>query len=115
MAVHLHEDYEAQGCYCYELNQNTQLKLADKFLDAAASFIPRDTRRTIDGRRANNGVIQRRRVPSLPGLPEAVALYMHSTTCTLTFETPSVFSLTDRVAAHSAFLDAVWTHHLSEA
>jgi len=103
----LHEDYDAQGIYCYELYRKPRLRLADAGLQACENFIPRDPRRRIDLRRAINGVIRRKRVPDLPGLPEAVALYLHNTQSTLTFETPSEFSLADRVAAHKAFLTSV--------
>ncbi len=64
-------------------------------------------RRTIDGRRADRGVIQRRRVPALPGLPEAVALYRAGVPVTLTFETPSEMEFGTRVRAHAAFVEAV--------
>lgn len=100
----LHEDYDARGLYCYELNRNPRLRLAEEALSACEAFIPRDPRATIEGRPAKNGVIRRRRVPDLPGLPEAIALYLHNTERTLTFETPSEFSLADRVRAHKAFI-----------
>ena len=105
--VCLHEDYDAQGIYCYELNSNPRLALANELLKSCELIIPREVRGTIEGRRARRGVIQRSRVPDLPGLPEAVALYMHNTPVTLTFETPSEFSLAERVAAHRAFVEAV--------
>jgi hypothetical protein len=52
-------------------------------------------------------VIQRRRVPALPGLPEAVALYRAGVPVTLTFETPSEMEFERRVRAHAAFVEAV--------
>lgn len=104
LALCLHEDYDARGLYCYELPAARAPLLADSFLNAGAHAIPRDPRRTIDGRRAAHGIIMRRRMPHLPGLPEAIALWMHGAH-TLTFETPSEFSLPDRVAAHRAFIE----------
>jgi hypothetical protein len=103
----LHEDYDAQGIYCYELNRSRRLHLADAAVKASEALIPRDPRRNIDGRRAKLGIIRRKRIPDLPGLPEAIALYLHNTDRTLTFETPSEFSLSDRVAAHKAFIESV--------
>ena len=103
----LHEDYDAEGCYCYELNEDAGLRLADRLLGSVEEWVPRDGRRTIDGRRAERGVIQRRRVPALPGLPEAVALYRAGVPVTLTFETPSEMEFGTRVRAHAAFVEAV--------
>lgn len=103
----LHEDYDAQGIYCYELNRSLRLKAADAALRSCEHIIPRDPRRSIDGRRTLLGVIRRKRIPNLPGLPEAVALHLHNTAVTLTFETPSEYSLADRVKTHKAFLRAI--------
>ena len=102
----LHEDYDAQGCYCYELTGT--VPVADKILAKVGRVLPRDARKNIDGRTATRGVIQRKYPPlNLPGMPEAIALYVASGTPSLTFETPSEFALTDRAAAHGAFLDGV--------
>ncbi len=106
-AVCLHEDYDAQGTYCYELNRSSRHFLADAVLRACDHIIPRDPRGTIESRRVTNGIIRRKRIPDLPGLPEAIALYMHSTERSLTFETPSEFSLADRVAAHKALIKEI--------
>jgi len=107
LAVCLHEDYDARGIYCYELNRAPRESLAEAVLGAAEGCIPRDPRPSIDGRAARRGVIRRRRLPAdLPGLPEAIALYLHHTDRTLTFETPSEFALTERIAAHRAVIEA---------
>ncbi len=107
VGVCLHEDYDSQGLYCYELYRDRGLNLADAGLTASESIIPRDPRARIEGRPAKNGVIRRKKIPELPGLPEAVALFMHNTSSTLTFETPSEYSLSDRVRAHKAFIQSV--------
>lgn len=106
-AVCLHEDYDAAGCYCYELNRDVRLRLADRLLGVVEPWLPRDGRRTIDGRRAHRGVIQRRRVPPLPGQPEAVALYEGGVPVTLTFETPSEAAFEQRVLAQAAFVNGL--------
>jgi hypothetical protein len=103
----LHEDYDAQGLYCYELYRNPRLCIAETAMRACEVIIPRDPRPVIEGRPAKNAVIRRKKVPELPGLPEAIALFMHNTKSTLTFETPSEFSLADRVGAHKAFLQSI--------
>ena len=102
----LHEDYDGQGIYCYELSRSARLDSAQMLLRAGEKHIPRDSRISIDSRPAAEGLIRRRRPPSLPGMPEAIALYMHSTDHTLTFETPSEYSLADRVAAQRAVIEA---------
>lgn len=105
--VCLHEDYDAQGIYCYELYRNPRLCIAETAMQACETVIPRDPRPVIEGRPAKNAVIRRKKVPDMPGLPEAIALFMHNTRNTLTFETPSEFSLADRVRTHVKFLESV--------
>jgi protein MpaA len=100
----LHEDYDSQGCYVYELGcQNTLL--ASRCLAASARHLPTDPRGQIDGRRANHGIIRRKTIPqNLTGIPEAVALWQLGCATTLTFETPSEADFHDRVQAHAAFI-----------
>lgn len=106
IALCLHEDYDAQGIYVYELGIHPGIR-SRALLDKAARHLPTDPRQRIDGSRAQAGVIRRRRLPRhLPGLPEAVVLHQVGCPFTLTFETPSEFSLDDRVLAHTAFLTA---------
>lgn len=107
LAVCLHEDYDARGLYAYELNRDSRLRLAEHCLGQAESILPRDPRRVIEGRPAKQAVIRRRRLPMVADLPEAVALYQKGTPCTLTFETPSEFSLEVRVQAQVRLLQAV--------
>ncbi len=107
LAVCLHEDYDARGLYAYELNRDAGLRLAEHCLLHAEAILPRDPRRLIEGRPAHQAVIRRRRLPMVVDLPEAVALYQNGTPCTLTFETPSEFSLANRVQAHARLLQAV--------
>ena len=108
LAICLHEDYDAVGNYCYELNHDFQELLADRFLGECEHLIPRDPRRTIEGTRANGGVIRRKRIPVLPGLPEAIALYHGIARATLTFETPSEYSLAIRARAQARFVESAW-------
>lgn len=100
----LHEDYDSQGCYVYELG-GQDAKLASRCLAASARHLPTDPRSVIDGRRAQSGIIHRKTIPpNLTGIPEAVALWQLGCGTTLTFETPSEASLQDRVQAHAAFI-----------
>ncbi len=106
LAVCLHEDYDAQGLYAYELNRDATLRLAESCLRTTDSMLPRDSRRKIEGRPARSGIIRRRRLPMVENLPEAVILYQSGTSCTLTFETPSEFSLAIRTRAHARLIQA---------
>ncbi len=102
----LHEDYDAQGCYVYELGRHRHA-LSTRILKACTRVIAPDPRRSIDGRPAKSGIIRRSTIPpDLPGMPEAIELYQLGCPITLTFETPSEFSLDDRVKTQAAFVKA---------
>jgi hypothetical protein len=110
IALHLHEDYDAQGIYLYEIEGELPY-WGESLLKAASDFIPIDPRSKIDNGRARFGVIRRRldarHYALLGGLPEAVYLHRHHTRHAITFETPSEYGLDQRVAAHVAVIDAV--------
>ena len=108
LSLCLHEDYDAQGVYVYELYRSGAERVATRLLGAAADQIPVDPRGKIDGRAATSGIIRRSRIPAdLPGHPEAIALHsLGFTRHNLTFETPSEFSLDVRIDAHRSFIDA---------
>jgi murein peptide amidase A len=109
MAVMLHEDYDAQGIYTYEIHAPRQKPICDSLLKTAEKIIPRDLRRDIDGRAFKKGVFTRDELPTdVPGDPEAFALHRFGAEYNLTFETPSEYSLFDRVCAHKAYLSAAW-------
>lgn len=102
----LHEDYDAQGIYLYELNHARQTA-GHGIIEQCSHVIAADTRKNIDGQRAKNGVIRRRTLPThLPGMPEAIELHLRGCPLTLTFETPSEFDLDVRVRAQVAFIEA---------
>jgi protein MpaA len=102
----LHEDYDAQGCYLYELGLRRETKGHD-ILARCTRHIAIDPRSSIDGQRAKHGVIRRKKLPThLPGMPEAIELHLRGCPSTLTFETPSEFSLDDRVATQITFIEA---------
>jgi len=104
----LHEDYDAQGMYVYELSRLPKGWSGEVLKRVATPRLPVDGRGRIEGRVAVEGVIQRRRSPQgLPGLPEAIGLYGMGCEVSLTFETPSEFALDDRVHAQEAFLNVV--------
>lgn len=102
----LHEDYDAQGIYLYELNHARQTA-GHGIIERCSRVIAPDPRKNIDGQRARGGVIRRRTLPThLPGMPEAVELHQRGCPLTVTFETPSEFDLDTRVRAHVRFIEA---------
>jgi len=106
LALLLHEDYDAAGCYIYETSSRRP-HLAEALLAAMSAHIPPDPRRNIDGSRAKNGVIRRRiGHETLPDWPEAFALHFFHAKRTFTIETPSEFSIHLRAAAHRAAIDS---------
>jgi protein MpaA len=104
VAICLHEDYDAEGCYVYERSAGVRV-FSRAALQAADAFIPVDRRRLIEGRAARDGVVRRREDGSdVVGRPEALALWDFGCPLALTFETPSEREFGLRVGAHSAFV-----------
>jgi murein peptide amidase A len=107
VALMLHEDYDAQGLYLYEVQRETPF-WGESLLEIARPLIPIDGRTQVDGRKARAGVIRRRvehRRFARIGYPEAIWLQMHHSMRTFTIETPSEFALEQRVAAHIAIIE----------
>ena len=106
-AVMLHEDFDAQGSYLYEI-PGARPFWGEQLLASAAPHVPREPRGKVEGRKCRSGLIRTRVSPeTLPEHPEAFFLRFGHTKRSLTFETPSEFSLTARVRAHCAVLDEV--------
>jgi murein peptide amidase A len=105
-ALMLHEDFDAEGVYLYELKNREPW--GDEILSAAELLIPRDERSRIEKRRASAGIVSPRfcaRTFEKMGLPEAVWLYVRGCRRSITFETPSEFALERRVAAQVAAIE----------
>ncbi len=106
-AVMLHEDFDARGIYLYEI-PGPRPHWGEDLLAAAARHIPHEPRAKVEGRRCVGGVIRVRVTPeTMPEHPEAFYLRFGRSPRSLTIETPSEFSMTARVAAHGAVLDAI--------
>lgn len=112
LALLLHEDYDAQGLYIYELGRRG-CDFGHPILEKCQSIIPIESRPEVDGNEFDRGVLVRKqgfqqlveeRLEG--GYPEAIYLRIHHAQIALTFETPSEYSLWDRVRAQSRFLDA---------
>lgn len=107
-ALLMHEDYDAQGIYLYEVQRGAHRR-GEELLGCAEKILPRDPRRKIDTSTARNGLIRRRILRkhfAMMGWPEAIWLHLQHSKHTFTFETPSEAGLELRVRAHMAVLDA---------
>ena len=106
IALAMHEDYDAQGIYLYEVARG-QRGFGEALLLSAERILPRDPRRAIDISTAKRGLIRRRislaRLAEM-GHPEAIWLHQFHSENTFTFETPSEAALELRVRAHMAVI-----------
>ena len=114
LSVLHHEDYDGCGMYVYELAPRGEPKWGHGLLRAARPHCPFDPRKTIEGRRADRGVI----APAVDskkfraffrkmGMAEAPWLFLTGRAArSYTVETPSEFDLSVRAEAHRAFLAA---------
>jgi protein MpaA len=105
LSLTLHEDYDGQGLYIYEVKRPKPF-WGEELLDLARPMIPIEGRTSIDGRKSNAGLV--RRTINLKkftmGIPEAVYLHLNHSDRTFTFETPSEFALDQRVRTHAALI-----------
>jgi murein peptide amidase A len=102
-AMMLHEDYDADGVYIYEVRNRESC--AEAVIGAAEQWISRDSRRKIEGRRAVDGILRPRfsaRTFEKMGTPEAIWMYRRGCRQNVTFETPSEFAIERRIGAQSA-------------
>ena len=102
----VHEDWESQGFYLYELNPDGRPSLAEPMVGAVSRVCPIETAAMIDGRpSAAPGIIRPDADPLLRELwPEAIYLRAHHTNLTYTLESPSALPLDVRIAALRAAL-----------
>ena len=106
IALPMHEDYDAQGIYLYEVARGRR-GFGESLLLSAGKILPRDPRRKIDASPAKSGLIRRRISPARfveMGYPEAIWLHLFHSENTFTFETPSEAALELRVRAHMAVI-----------
>jgi protein MpaA len=104
LAMCLHEDYDAQGVYLYEIRKKLTT-FGQELLSAAGYYIPVDARRMIEGRRAQQGWIARRVNPkSFPILAEGIYVALNHSERTITAETPSEYDLGKRIEAQIAMI-----------
>ncbi len=100
VAICLHEDWESNGFYLYELNPDTRPTHADEIIRQVAAVCPIDLAPEIEERPAAGGIIRPDVDPqSRPQWPEAFWLLRHKTRHSYTLESPSDFTLEVRVRA----------------
>lgn len=108
VAVCLHEDWEANGFYLYELNPDNRPSLAEPIIETVSQVCPIETADLVDGWVAKDGIIRPDVTPEeREQWPEAMFLLTHKTRQTYTFESPSDFPLVTRVQAQIAAVRAV--------
>lgn len=96
----LHEDWEANGFYVYELNPDGQPSFSEEMIRRISEICPIDLSSEIEGRPAQGGIIRPSSDPrSRPEWPEAFYLLSHKTRHSYTLEAPSDYELAPRVAA----------------
>lgn len=108
LALQLHEDYDGQGFYIYEVQRVTPY-WGEALLAVASRHIAIEPRNRVDGRVFRSGLMRRRvdhRRFAKIGYPEAIWLHLEHSARTFTIESPSEFALADRVCAHVAVIDA---------
>lgn len=108
LVISVHEDWESQGFYLYELNPANRPTLARAMLEGAETFCPIDAAPIIDGRAiAEPGIIRPVSDPLLRETwPESIYLRQHHSTLVYTTETPSTLPLEQRIETHCAVLRA---------
>ncbi len=105
----LHEDWEPDGFYFYEINLGKDKpERARRILQAVERwFLPEASRIIDDHIPREPGWIYHEAEPDIPdGWPEAIYLAKHGCPLSFTMETPSKHKLSDRVAAHVAAVKA---------
>lgn len=106
LALNLHEDYDGQGLYIYELERRAPF-WGEELVEIARTLMPIEGRTLIDGRRTSKMGLLRRKIDlnKFPSIPEAVYLHLHHAERSFTFETPSEFALDRRVCVQEALID----------
>ncbi len=108
----LHEDWEAEGFYLYELNPHGRPSLAPAMLESARRHGTIQPGDMIDGRPvAAPGIIRPVDDPLMrENWPEAIYLRAHHTTLSYTLETPSPAPLAHRIDTLAAVVTGALAH-----
>ncbi|MEP2775229.1 MAG: M14 family metallocarboxypeptidase [Luteolibacter sp.] len=113
--ISLHEDWESEGFYFYEINLGEDKpERAAAILTAVNPFFPPEPGPEIDDHEVReDGWICHRAEADLPeSWPEAIYLAKNGCELSFTLETPSSKDLSKRVAAHQAAVAEILRHSL---
>jgi hypothetical protein len=100
VALLLHEDWEADGFYLYELCRAPAPSLAGRIIGDVAAVCPILQADQADGWRAERGIVRPQADPAgRPEWPEALYLFQERTDRCYTFEAPSDYPMSTRVSA----------------
>jgi murein peptide amidase A len=111
LALLLHEDWEANGFYVYELNPHGRPSLAEPMINAVRQLCPIETAELVDNFTCRGGIIRPAVIPEeRPLWAEAIYLIAHKSEQSYTLETPSDFPLRFRVQAHVTAVHEVFRH-----
>lgn len=109
--VSLHEDWESEGFYFYEINLNCEDNArSHRILDSIAPIFPAEPGPEIDGHEVREaGWIFHCAEADLPDeWPEAIWLAKKGCPLSFTFETPSQAKLSERVRAHITGMKSIF-------
>ncbi len=96
----LHEDWEANGFYLYELNPDNLPAVSEDVIDAVGLACPIDRSERIDDRPASGGILKPLVSPNARLLwPEAFYIVLKKTRLSYTLEAPSDFPIQTRTKA----------------
>ncbi|HEV8543243.1 MAG TPA: M14 family metallocarboxypeptidase [Verrucomicrobiae bacterium] len=97
----LHEDWEANGFYVYELNPENRPSLAEPIVETVRSLCPIETAELVDNFSCKAGIIRPMVQPEeRPQWAEAIYLIVNKSRQSYTLETPSDYPLELRIRAH---------------
>ena len=108
LCICLHEDWESQGYYLYEVDRRDRPAYAAEILASVKTALPIESATTIDERPIDEpGIIRPVSDPLLrKDWPETIYLINHHTSLGYTLETPSAFPMGRRILAHKLALEA---------
>jgi protein MpaA len=110
IAFALHEDWEANGFYVYELNPYNRPSFAQPMIDAVRSICPIETASLVDNWDCAGGVIRPAVKPEdRPQWAESIYLLKTKSRLNYTLESPSDFAMDIRVAALCTALETALT------
>ena len=111
----LHEDWEANGFYLYELNPDNLPAVSKDVIDAVDQACPIDRSERIDDRPARGGILKPVVSPEARSLwPEAFYIVLKKPRLSYTLEAPSDFPVATRVNALCTAVQTLLASHLTK-